>query len=113
MFKEMSAMMGLLGNKSKIQEEMQKFQEQIGTITAEGTAGGGLVTVKVNGKLEVLNCAISDDAVRMNDKEMLEDLVVAATNAALVKVREQLAAKTAEMATNMGLPPQMLSGLTG
>ena len=43
MFKEMSAMMGLLGNKSKIQEEMQKFQEQIGTITAEGTAGGGLV----------------------------------------------------------------------
>ena len=69
--------------------------------------------MKVNGKLEVLNCSISDDAVRMNDKEMLEDLVVAATNAALVKVREQLSAKTAEMAANMGLPPQMLSGLMG
>ncbi len=110
MIKEIGAMMKLLGNKGQIQEEMQKFQATVGQITAEANAGGGMVTVKVNGRLEVLSCTIAEDAMKLNDREMLEDLMVAATNAALNKVREQLAAESAKMASGMGLPPGMLGG---
>jgi DNA-binding YbaB/EbfC family protein len=110
MFKEIGAMMKLLGNKGQIAEEVQKFQASVGQITAEANAGGGMVTVKVNGKLEVLSCKISDDAIKLNDREMLEDLMVAATNQALNKVREQIAAESAKMAAGMGLPPGMLGG---
>lgn len=110
MFKEFGAMMNLLGNRGKIQEEVQKFQAQVGTITAEATAGAGYVTVKVNGKLEVLSVRISEEAMALNDREMLEDLVAAATNQALGKVRQQLAEESAKMAAAIGLPPGMLGG---
>lgn len=113
MFKELGAMMNLLGNKSKLQDEMQKFQASIATITAEGTAGGGMVTVKVNGRMEVLGVKISEDAIRLNDREMLEDLVAAATNQALSKARELLAVETQKVAANMGIPPGMLGGGMG
>ena len=110
MFKGLGAMMSLLGNQGKIQEEVQKFQAQIGTITAEATAGAGFVTVKVNGRLEVLSVRISDEAMTLNDRELLEDLVAGATNQALAKVRQQLAEESAKMAENIGLPPGMLGG---
>jgi DNA-binding YbaB/EbfC family protein len=113
MFKEISAMMSLMGNKSKIQDEVQKFQQHIGSLTAEANSGGGLVTVKVNGRMEVLSCKLHDDALRLNDRDMLEDLIVAATNQAFAKIREQLAAETAKMASNLGLPPGMLGGMGG
>ena len=111
--KELSAMMGLMGNKSKIQDEMQKFQSQIPLIMADGIAGGGMVTVKANGKMEILSCNIAEDALKLNDREMLEDLVMAATNQSLGKVRDLLAAETAKMASNMGLPAGMLGGMMG
>ena len=113
MFKELSAMMGMMGNKSKIQDEMQKFQAQIPLIVGEGTAGAGMVTVKANGKMEIVSCKIADDAMKLGDREMLEDLVIAATNQALAKVRDLLAAETAKMAANMGLPVGMLGSLAG
>ncbi len=113
MFKELSAMMSLMGSKSKIQDEMQKFQATIPKITADGTAGGGMVTVKANGKMEILSCQISEEALKLNDREMLEDLVIAATNQALAKVRDILATETAKMASNMGLPAGMLGGMMG
>ena len=113
MFKELGAVMNLLGNKGKLQEEVAKFQQTVGQITAEGTAGGGMVTVKVNGRMELTACRISEEAVKLNDREMLEDLLVAATNQALAKVREQVSAETAKMAGNLGLPPGMLGSLPG
>jgi DNA-binding YbaB/EbfC family protein len=111
MFKELGGLMSLLGNKGKLQEEMQKLQSSIAQVTAEGTAGAGYVTVKVNGKMEVQAVRISDDALKLNDREMLEDLIAAAANQAMAKAREAVAAETAKMAANMGLPPGMLGGL--
>ncbi|HEY3788698.1 MAG TPA: YbaB/EbfC family nucleoid-associated protein [Urbifossiella sp.] len=108
MFEKLGSMMSLLGNRGKIQEEIQKFQAQIGAITAEASAGAGYVTVKVNGRMEILNVRISEEAMALNDREMLEDLMAAATNQALQKVREQLAQESAKMAQNIGLPPGML-----
>src|SRR5439155_7028858 len=89
-FKELGALMKLMGNQGKIQEEVQKFNASVGQITAEATAGAGYVTVKVNGKMEVLSVRISDEAMKLNDREMLEDLIAGATNQAFAKVRTQL-----------------------
>src|SRR2546421_469414 len=72
MFKELGAMMNLLGNRGKIQEEVQKFQAQVGQITAEATSGAGYVTVKVSGKLEVLSVRIAEEAMKLNDREVLD-----------------------------------------
>ena len=110
MFKELGAVMGLLKNQGKIQEEVQKFQASVGQITAEATSGAGYVTVKVNGRMEVLSVRLSEDVLKLNDREMLEDLIAAATNQALTKVRQQLAEESAKMAANIGLPPGMLGG---
>ena len=108
MFDKLGAMMNLMGNRGKIQDEIQKFQAQIGNITAEASSGAGYVTVKVNGRMEIQSVRISEEAMQLNDREMLEDLVAAATNQALLKVREQLAQESAKMAQNIGLPPGML-----
>lgn len=113
MFKELGGLMSLLQNKGKIQEEIQKFQASVAQITAEASSGAGYVTVKVNGRLEVLSVRISDEALKLNDREMLEDLIAAATNQALAKVRQQLSEESAKMAANMGLPPGMLGGFPG
>ncbi len=110
MFDKLGAMMSLMGNRGKIQDEIQKFQAQIGNITAEASSGAGYVTVKVNGRMEIQSVRISEEAMQLNDREMLEDLVAAATNQALLKVREQLAQESAKMAQNIGLPPGMLGG---
>ncbi len=114
MFKELGALMNLMGNKSKIHEEIQKFQQSVGNIVAEASSGGGYVTVKVNGRLEVLSVRISDEAMQLNDREMLEDLIAAAVNQAFAKVRNLLAEESAKMAANIGLPPGLLgSGFPG
>jgi DNA-binding YbaB/EbfC family protein len=110
MFKGLGALMNLMGNQGKIQEEIQKFQQSVGNIVAEASSGAGYVTVKVNGRMEVLSVRISDEALKLDDREMLEDLVAAAVNQALTKVRAQLAEESAKMAANIGLPPGMLGG---
>ncbi len=110
MFKELGSMFSLLRNQEKLQEEMQNFQAKMGTIVAEGSAGAGYVTVKANGRLEVVSVRISEEAMTLNDREMLEDLIAAATNQALTKVRQQLSEEGAKMAASMGLPPGMMGG---
>jgi len=111
MFKDLGQMMGMMKNLGKIREEMTALQERIGKIEAEGESGGGMVKVKVNGQMEVLKCTVSDEALKGNDRELLEDLIVAATNQALKKVKALTAEETQKMATGLGLPPGM--GLPG
>src|SRR5215468_10015281 len=112
MFKEIGQLAGLMKNLPKIREEMGKLQERMGQIVADGDAGAGMVKTKVNGHLEVQNITISDEALKMNDKEMLEDLIAAAVNQALKKARQLVAGETGKMATGLGLPAGMnLPGL--
>lgn len=110
MFKELGGVMNLLKNQGKIQEAMQGYQASVAALTAEASVGAGYVTVKVNGKQEVLSVRISDDAMRLNDRELLEDLVVAAVNQALTRVRAQVAEETQKLAGSMGIPPGALGG---
>lgn len=112
MFKEIGQLAGLMKNLPKIREEMSKLQERMGQIMAEGDAGAGMVKVTANGHLEVQKLTISDEAARMNDREMLEDLIASAVNQALKKARQLVADETSRMATSLGLPPGMdLPGL--
>lgn len=114
MFKEIGQMASLLKNLPKIREEMDKLQGKLGQITAEADAGGGMVKVRVNGHMEVQRCSLSDEVMKLNDREMLEDLIAAATNQALQKVRQAVADETRQMATGLGLPAGMnLPGLGG
>lgn len=112
MFKELGNMAKLLGQLPKIKEEAEKLQQRLAQITAEGDAGAGTVKVKVNGRMEVLSLQLGPDA--LNDRELLEDLIVAAVNQAIGRVRQTAAEETAKMATTLGLPPGMnIPGLGG
>ena len=114
MFDKLTQLFGLLRNPGKIQEEMQKLQQNLGQISAEGDAGAGMVKVKVNGRRELVSCQLSEEAFKGGDKELLEDLIKAAVNQALQKVQQSIAEETAKMATSLGMPPGMMGlGLPG
>jgi DNA-binding YbaB/EbfC family protein len=102
--KELGQLAGLMRQLPKLKEEMERFQQRLGQITAEGDAGAGLVKARVNGRMELLACTLSDEALRLNDREMLEDLIRAAVNQALERVRQQVGEETNKVATTMGLP---------
>jgi DNA-binding YbaB/EbfC family protein len=103
-FKELGQFAGLMRQLPKLKEEFERLQQRIGQISADGDAGGGLVKVRVSGKMEVLACRLSDEALRLNDREMLEDLIRAATNQALERARQQVAEETGKVASGLGLP---------
>jgi nucleoid-associated protein EbfC len=107
MMKELGQLAGFMKQLPKIKEEVERFQQRVGSITADGDAGGGLVKVRVNGKMEILSCRLSDEALALNDREMLEDLIRAAVNQALQRVRQLVAEETSKMASNLGLPAGM------
>jgi nucleoid-associated protein EbfC len=114
MFRGMGQMAELLRNLPRIQEQTVQFQQRVAALTAEGSAGGGMVTVKVNGKHEMLSCALSDELLATKDREMIEDLIRAATNQAQEKIRQLTADEVARMGADLGLPPGMkLPGLPG
>jgi hypothetical protein len=114
MFGNLGQLTSLLTKPQKLQEEMSKLQERLGKIVAEGTAGGGMVTIKVNGKFAILGCRLSDEAIALQDRELLEDLIVAAANQALTKARQSMAEETQKMAAELGLPAGLnLPGLSG
>ena len=97
----------LMRQAQKMQEDMQKAQEQLAQEEVTGESGGGLVKVVMNGKHEVRRVNI-DDSLFGDDKDMLEDLVAAAFNAAVRKAEETSAEKMGKLTAGMpGLPGGM------
>ncbi|MFA3783224.1 YbaB/EbfC family nucleoid-associated protein [Melioribacteraceae bacterium 4301-Me] len=76
-------MHGMLKQIQKMQEDMQKVQNELENKTVTEESGGGMVKATVNGKKELISIKIDDEVLSSNDKEMLEDLIVAAVNKAL------------------------------
>ena len=101
-------MKGGLGNlmkqAQKMQEDMQRIQEEIANMEVTGQAGGGLVTVVMTGRHDVRRVEI-DDSLLQDDKEMLEDLVAAAVNDAVRKVESETKEKMSSMTSGLPLPP--------
>jgi DNA-binding YbaB/EbfC family protein len=94
----------LVRNAGKIQETVMKAGESLGKVEVEADAGGGAVKVRVNGRLEVLAVRIDPKLLADGDAELLEDLVTAAVNQALVKAREAAAQSLTSLAGGMTLP---------
>jgi DNA-binding YbaB/EbfC family protein len=94
---------GLLQQAQKMQQEMQKAQEELARLTVTGEAAGGLVKVTMTGKHAVRRVEI--DATLLEDREMLEDVVAAAVNDAVNRVATTLQERMSELTAGMPLPP--------
>ncbi|QOX77595.1 YbaB/EbfC family nucleoid-associated protein [Trichlorobacter lovleyi] len=95
---------GIMKQAQMIQQKMAKLQEEAALKEAEASAGGGAVTVVVNGKNEIKSLTIKPEAVDPNDVEMLQDLIIAATNEALKKVHEELSGEMSKITGGMSIP---------
>lgn len=94
----------LMKQAQKMQEKMMQMQEELAGKTIEATSGGGMVTVVANGKNEILSIKIEPDVVDPEDVEMLEDLVVAATNEVLRKVQEMTQEEMSKLTGGINIP---------
>ena len=88
----------------KMQERMARLQEELGLKTVEVSSGGGMVSVVVNGKFEVMSLKIEKDVVNPDDVEMLQDLVMAAVNEGVRKAQEMNAAEMAKITGGLNIP---------
>jgi len=96
----------LMQQAQKMQAKMKKAQEEMSSLLVTGESGGGMVRVTMSCKHQVQKLEI-DDTLIGDDKEMLEDLVVAAFNDAHRKIESTVEEKFSGMASGMGLPPGM------
>ena len=103
-------MKGGMGNMmrqaQKMQEDMQKAQEEIANMEVEGQSGGGMVKVVMNGRHELRKVEL-DASLMSDDKEMIEDLVAAAVNDAVRKIEQQSSEKMSGVTAGMNLPGGM------
>jgi DNA-binding YbaB/EbfC family protein len=100
----MGNMQNMMKQMQKMQKQMGEAQEKLGEQKIEGTAGGGMVTVTMTGHKEVVEVKINPEAVDPDDVEMLQDLVLAATNDALKKVEELTNNTMGQFTKGLNLP---------
>jgi DNA-binding YbaB/EbfC family protein len=97
----------ILKNAQKIQEQMGAFQEKLGDILITGSAGGKMIEIDMNGRMELLSVRIAPEAMEGGDREMLEDLTAAAFTDAMEKVREAISREAGAVI------PEGLQGMPG
>jgi DNA-binding YbaB/EbfC family protein len=100
----------ILKNAQKIQEQMGDFQEKLGGIVVTGSAGGGMVEIDLNGKMEVIAVRIEQAVVNPQDIPMLQDLISAAFSNGLEKVKETVNREVGALA---GIPAGGFPGFPG
>lgn len=89
---------------NKIQEKAKVIQDELAKREIEGSAGGDMVVVKMNGKKEVISVKINKEVVNPDDVEMLEDLIVAAINQAQHKVQEVVSQEMSKITGGLNIP---------
>jgi len=103
-------MKGAMGNMmkqaQKMQEDMQKAQQEIANMEVEGEAGAGMVKVIMNGRHELRRVSI-DDSLMQDDKEMIEDLFAAAVNDAVRKIEKESSSRMSGLTDGLNLPGGM------
>ena len=88
----------------EMQAEMESIQEEANQEIVEATAGGGVITVKINGALELQSIEIDPEVVDPEDVDMLQDLILAATNEAIQKAQAMVADRMSELTGGLGIP---------
>ena len=104
MFKGIGDLAGMLKQAQSMGSRMKEMNGQLSAMRAVGNAGGGLVEVEVNGLGEMLRISIDPSLLEKQDLELIEDLVPAATNAALQKAKEEQARTMQDLAGGMNIP---------
>jgi DNA-binding YbaB/EbfC family protein len=104
MFRGMGQLASMMKDLPRMKEKMEQMQGRLAQTVVEGDAGAGMVKVRANCRMEILGITLADEALKGNDREMLEDLIKAAVNQALTRAKQTTAEETAKM---MGLPPGM------
>jgi len=100
----MGNMQNMMKQMQKMQKKMAQAQEELGEKRIEGSAGGGMVTVIVTGHKEIVDVQIKQEVVDPDDVEMLQDLILAATNDALKKTEELTNSTMGQFTKGMNLP---------
>ena len=105
------ASIGSMGNLLKQAQEMQarmaKIQEELASKTVQGSAGGGMVQVTVNGQFNVTAIKIEPSVINVEEKEMLEDLILAAINDGVRKAREMVSSEMTKLTGGLKIPGMM------
>jgi hypothetical protein len=94
----------LMNIAQKLQGDVAKMQETLARMTCDASAGGGMVTATVNGQYELVKLEIEKDVVDPDDREMLQDLVVAAVNQAMAKMRETAQEEMSKLTGGLNIP---------
>ncbi|SDC72623.1 YbaB/EbfC family nucleoid-associated protein [Shouchella lonarensis] len=100
----MKNMGGMMKQMQKMQKQMMEAQEELKSKTVEATAGGGMVTVTAAGDKRIVDVKIAEDVVDPDDVDMLQDLIVAATNEALKQVDELIERDMGKFTKGLNLP---------
>ena len=101
----MNSLEDIMAMAQNVQNELTKAQAGLDTIEVEGTAGGGLVKVKASAKGRIIGIDIDDSLLAVSEKQMLEDLIVAAFNDAKAKADAASSAEMSKMTSGLPLPP--------
>ena len=115
MFKGLSNFGNILKQAQEIGGRVRQLNDQLKTRRATGSAGGEMVEVEINGLLEVLHCRIQPQLIEEKDRELIEDLVTAAVNQAILKGKQLHADAMKELTGGLELPglDEALARLTG
>jgi len=106
---EVNALQQMLSRLRQVQEDLQ---QQVNTVAIEASAGGGMVTVKMNGQKQIVEVRIEPEVFASKDQEMLQDLIRAAVNEASRRVDDELANQMKSLAGNIpGIPGIKIPGL--
>jgi nucleoid-associated protein EbfC len=100
-------MSGMMRQAQEMQQKLQEMQQRMAQTDITGKAGGGMVEIVMTVKGDARRIKISPELINMNDKEMLEDLVVSAVNDARTKAEAFIAGETEKMMGGLNLPPGM------
>jgi hypothetical protein len=103
----MADFLGLMKQASELKSKMETMQAELGNLQVEGAAGGGLVTVKLTGKGEVRGVNIDETLLKPGEKQILEDLIVAAHADARRKAETLLQEKMKALTGGLPLPPEL------
>ncbi|GAB4152332.1 MAG: YbaB/EbfC family nucleoid-associated protein [Planctomycetaceae bacterium] len=104
MFKKLAGIASMMKQAQQMQSRMAEMQENLAQLKVEASAGGGMVTVEANGQQKILGIRIEPSLMESDDKEMLEDLLVAAVNQALDKAKETAAQEMQKITSELDVP---------
>jgi DNA-binding YbaB/EbfC family protein len=101
---DLSSMGDLMKQAKVMQERLANLQAEVGARTVEASAGGGMVTAKVSGRLQVLSVAIDPEILSSGDREMLQDLIVAAVNEAIRQAQAMMNDEMSKLTGGLRIP---------